>query len=259
MNNPMKHIGLGALFLFALQTTVNAQEARRTSDISDFSEVELDASLDLRIQIADHFSIEILGDKDRVESVELDRRGDELSINSNNGGFGWFGRKRNSGPLSIYITMPELEEITVNGSGDAEVIGLDNEDVALNIHGSGDLYVTGQSENVEIELHGSGDIEMDEVRGDNVEIEVHGSGNVEFSGGTCDNISIEIEGSGDVDARNLVCLSADVDVEGSGNTRVYATESVIFDGEGSGRLDVFGKPKEVVDEAAKRKSKIRIR
>lgn len=258
MNKSIKYIGLSTIFLVALQTIVIAQEPCRTSDISDFNEVQLDASLDLRIQIDDHYSIEITGDADRVESVELDLRGDTLSIETKSGGFGWFSRKR-SGPLFVNITMPELEEITINGSGDVEVIGIDNEEIVLNIHGSGDLYVTGRSENVEIELHGSGDIEMDEVRGDHVDIEIHGSGNVEFNGGTCDNIVVEIEGSGDVDARNLVCLTADVDIEGSGNTRVHATERVVFDGEGSGRLDVFGKPKEVMDEAAKRRSKIRIR
>lgn len=259
MFNPMKNIGLVAIFIFAFNTFVNAQEARRTSDISDFSEVELNSSLDLRIRIEDHYSIEITGDRDRVDSVELDRRGDELRISNNRGGFGWFGLRKSSGPLFVEITMPYLEEITINASGDVEVIGLDNEEVSLNVRGSGDLYVTGKSDNVEIELHGSGDIEMDEIRGDHVDIEIHGSGNVEFNEGTCDSITIEIEGSGDVNARNLRCLTAEVDIEGSGNTRIYASESVIFDGEGSGRLDVFGNPKEVIDEAAKRNSKIRIR
>ncbi len=100
---------------------------------------------------------------------------------------------------------------------------------------------------------------MDEVTGENVDIEIHGSGNVDFSGGTCNDLTIEIEGSGDVDARNLICHSAKIDVEGSGNTRIHVTDRVVFDGEGSGRLDVFGNPGEVVDEAAKRNSKIRIR
>ncbi len=258
MIKPIRNIGIFALTLLLLPAMVTAQEARRSSDISDFDEVELDASLDLRIIIADDFSIEIYGDEDRVDSVVLDRSGDTLNIATKRAGW-FFNRKRRSGPLAIDITMPELEEISINGSGDAEVIGIDNEEIVLNVHGSGDLYVTGRSDNVEIELHGSGDIEMDEVRGDAVDIEVHGSGNVEFSGGTCDNINIEIEGSGDVDARNLICLSANVDVEGSGNTRIHATDSVVFDGNGSGRLDVFGNPDDVVDEAAKRNSKIRIR
>lgn len=258
MIKTIRNIGFFFLPLIAMCSYTVAQETVKTFDISDFSEIELNASLDLHIQIADHFSVEAIGDEGRVQTVVLDRHGDELSISTKNGGFGWFRRNR-GGPLSVHITMPELEEITLNGSGDAEVIGLDNDEITLNIHGSGDLYVTGRSEDVEIEIHGSGDLEMDEVSGENVDIEVHGSGNVEFSDGTCDVLTIEIEGSGDVDARDLICRSAEVEVEGSGNTRIHVTERVVFDGEGSGRLDVFGKPKEVIDEAAKRDSKIRIR
>jgi hypothetical protein len=258
MIKSIRNIGLFFLSILAMCSITIAQETVKKFDISNFSEVELNASLDLHIQIADHFSVEAIGDEGRVETVVLDRRGDELSISTRNGRFGWFGRK-SSGALSVNITMPELEEITLNGSGDAEVIGLDSREITLNLHGSGDLYVTGHSDDVEIEIHGSGDLEMDEVTGENVDIEIHGSGNVDFSGGTCNDLTIEIEGSGDVDARNLICHSAKIDVEGSGNTRIHVTDRVVFDGEGSGRLDVFGNPGEVVDEAAKRNSKIRIR
>ena len=50
----------------------------------------------------------------------------------------------------------------------------------------------------------------------------------------------------------------EIEVDGSGNSRVYATDTLIFESEGSGKVDVFGKPKNVQDRT-KRKSKIRIR
>ncbi len=237
---------------------VKADDVTRTSDLSGFTEVELDTSIDLKIIIDDDYSITIEGDEDRIGNLDLDQSGDELRISSSRRFGGFFGRK-SLGSMSLEITMPDLEELTINGSGDVEIIGLDNDEISLNINSSGDLYVTGKSERIEIEIHGSGDVEMDDITSKNVEIELQGSGNVDFDGGTCDSLEIEVDGSGDVDAKDFVCETAEVDIEGSGNSRVYVTESIIFDGDGSGRLDVFGNPKKVVDNAARRKSKIRIR
>ncbi len=248
---------IGALSIAAASIGY-AQDVKEITYIDDFTEIELNNSSDVRITIGDEYLIRLSGDEDRFDSIEFDKSGDTLEISTKRRFGGFFGRK-GSGNVSIDIIVPDLEEVLINGSGDAEVIGLDNDEISLKIHSSGDLYVTGRSDNVEIEIHGSGDVEMDEVTGENVEIEIHGSGNVEFDGGTCDRLTIEVEGSGDVDARDLVCKSAEVEIEGSGNSRVHVTERLVFDGEGSGRLDVFGKPDEVIDNAAKRKCKIRIR
>lgn len=244
-------------FSAAIASSGFTQEATVTSDLSGFSRIELSTSADLKVTIGDEYSITMTGNRDRLERIELDLSGDELEISSKGRGFSFFGR-HNDGYASIAITMPNIEEMEINGSGDAEIIGIDNEEVLLNINGSGDLYVTGKSDAVDIEINGSGDIEMDEVSGKDVTIEVNGSGNVEFDGGTCDRMEIEVDGSGDINARHLICKEVEIDVEGSGNSRVHATERLIFKSEGSGRVDVFGKPKKVEDRT-KRDSKIRIR
>lgn len=247
--------------VFALSAAIAssgfAQEATVTSDLSGFTRIELSTSADLKVIIADDYSITMTGDRDRIDRMELDVSGDELEISSKGRGFSFFGR-HNDGYVNIAITMPNIEEMEINGSGDAELIGIDNEEILLNINGSGDLYVTGRSEAVEIEINGSGDIEMDEVSGKDVTIEINGSGNVEFDGGTCERMEIEVDGSGDIDAKDLICEIVQIEVEGSGNSRVHATELLVFESEGSGRVDVFGKPKEVEDRT-KRDKKIRIR
>ena len=244
-----------ALFAASLATS-SAQNTTETFNISGFTEIELSTSADLKITIGDEYSVVLTGDARRIENIELDVSGDELEISSNRR-FSFFGRNE-KGYLNIAITMPNIESMEINGSGDAEIMGVDNDELFLNVNGSGDLYVTGKSKKVDIEINGSGDIEMDEVTGNDVDIEVNGSGNVEFNGGTCDRLEIEVDGSGDIDARDLVCRDVDIDVSGSGNSRVHATERLTFDSNGSGKVDVFGKPKEVVDNT-KRDSKIRIR
>lgn len=234
-----------------------ARDTTKTYDFSGFNSIELSTSADLVVTIADEYSITVTGDEKRIERMEFDLSGDELEIGGRSR-FGGFWGRNDDGYVKIEITMPDIEEMEINGSGDAEIIGVDNDELSLNINGSGDLYVTGKSESVEIEINGSGDIEMDEITGDDVVIEINGSGNVEFNGGTCDRLEIEVDGSGDIDAKDLVCREVEIDVEGSGNSRVHATELLTFESSGSGKVDVFGKPKEVVDNT-RRDSKIRIR
>lgn len=236
-----------------------AQDSK-TFDISDFDSIELNTSSNIEIKIADEYSVVLKGDIDRINKMKLVRSGDTLVISSKNSGgfFGFFSGRSDNGNLIIEITMPDIESMHINGSGNAEIIGVDNDELELQIHGSGDIYVKGKSQEVSIEIHGSGDIEMDEVTGNNVNVEIHGSGNVQFEGGTCTRLEIEIAGSGDVKARRLICDEVDVDVEGSGNSMVYAREKLVFEGSGSGTVDVFGEPKEVIDNS-RRNSKIRIR
>ncbi|MBT5766187.1 MAG: DUF2807 domain-containing protein [Kordiimonadaceae bacterium] len=255
-----KKILVTAAISVAAISLAYAQERKVISDITDFDKIELNTSTNVNVIIDDYYSIEVEGDEKRIENTVFDRDGDTLKISNKKRFGGWFGFGRgNNGNLDITITMPNIEAFEINGSGNAEIVGVDNEELELQIHGSGDIYVTGKSEEVVIEVHGSGDVEMDEIAGDDVDVEIHGSGNVEFDGGSCTRMEIEINGSGDVDAKDLVCEVVEIDVSGSGNSRVYATEKLVFDGSGSGSVDVFGKPKEILDLKAKRDSKIKIR
>ena len=76
---------------------------------------------------------------------------------------------------------------------------------------------------------------------------------------TCSTMEIDIHGSGDVEAKELKCQDVNVDVSGSGDSEVYASNSIVFDSHGSGEVDVYGKPTTVVDNEAKRRSKVTIR
>ncbi|MCC3861351.1 head GIN domain-containing protein [Pseudemcibacter aquimaris] len=247
-----------AISMAAIAAPANAEDRKLITDIDDFIEVQLNTSSDVHITIEDEYSIELVGDADAIEKMVLKRRSDALQINSKSSGWFGFGRG-NSGSVTVFITMPDLEELEINGSGNVEINDLDNDQIELSINGSGDIFMKGSSNQVTIDINGSGDVELDEITGDDVEIDIHGSGNVDIDGGTCNSMEIDINGSGDVDAKDLICKEVTVDVSGSGNSMVYAVEKLEFDGSGSGSVDVFGRPEEVIDHQAKRNSKIKIR
>lgn len=246
---------LSAALYASSMTKTLAADIEKSSDLEGFTKVQLNTSSDVNVKIGRGFSIEMVGDEERIANTVLDVKGGTLKIKHKKGHFNYDDDQE----MIVNIVMPNIEAMQINGSGDADVIGVDNEELVLNINGSGDMTVSGKTKNVDIGINGSGNIKMDEVVGSSVGISINGSGNVEFSGGTCTTMEIDIHGSGDVEAKDLKCRDVNVDVSGSGDSNVYASNSITFDSHGSGEVDVYGKPETVVDIEAKRRSKVTIR
>jgi hypothetical protein len=241
--------------LYALSVTETlAQKISKTSDLTGFTKVQLNTSSDVNIKMGNTYSIEMVGDEERIGNTILEMKNDTLKIKHKKGNFHY----DNDQDMVINVVMPDIESMQINGSGDAEIEGVDNASLDLNVNGSGDLYVNGKSEELEISINGSGNISMSEVMGKDVEISINGSGDVELDGGTCQSLEIDIHGSGDVEAKDMKCQDVNVEVAGSGDSEVYASNSLTFDSHGSGNVEVYGKPQTVIDHEAKRRSKIRI-
>jgi hypothetical protein len=247
-------VAVSAAFYASSVTKAPAADITQSSDLDGFSKIRLSTSSDMNITIGNGFSIEMVGDDELIGNTILEVKGDTLHVKYKRGRFNYDDDQE----MVINVVMPNIEAMQINGSGDAEITGVDNKELELSINGSGDLNVSGKTEKLDININGSGDIEMEEVAGNDVKININGSGDVIFAGGTCQSIEIEINGSGNVDARQVECQDADVDLSGSGDSIVYASNQIVFDSQGSGEVEVYGKPKTVIDKEARRRSKINI-
>lgn len=260
MNKLFKLAGVSAVAVSAAfyASSVNkalAADITQSSDLDGFSKIRLSTSSDMNITMGNNFSIEMVGDEEIIGNTILEVKGDTLHVKHKRGRFNYDDDQE----MGINVVMPNIEAMQINGSGDVEITGVDNEELELGINGSGDMNVSGKTEKLDININGSGDIEMEEVSGNDVRININGSGDVIFAGGTCQSMEIDIHGSGDVEARELECVDVNVDVSGSGDSEVYASNSIEFDSHGSGEVDVYGNPQTVIDHEAKRRSRITIR
>lgn len=258
MNNKINIAKFAVVFiplLFVMK--VSADEVTREIDLDGFSEIELDTSSNLDIKIADKFSIFITGDEKRIDNTEFKVRGDKLTIDKDRD-FSFFGRGGYDGSLDISITMPDISSLEMDGSGDIVLSGVDNDALELKIDGSGDIQMEGKSTRLEMDIDGSGDIDVSDYQGQEVRIIIDGSGDIDIEG-TCETLEIKIEGSGDVKARDLICNNVEVLIDGSGDSYVYAEDTFTYDSDGSGNVDVFGEPDEVIDNSRGNNTKIRLR
>ncbi len=128
---------------------------------------------------------------------------------------------RQKGKITIYISVPELEEVDVTGSG--KVLG--------KAPFEGDAF--------ECSVTGSGKIELRVQDAREVDAEVTGSGSIELSGRT-DELEAGITGSGHVDAAALEARTVEIEISGSGDARVHGVEEIEASITGSGSVYYTG-------------------
>ena len=122
----------------------------------------------------------------------------------------------------LEITIPRLEELSLQGSGDIE--------------GNGKFMVT----ELEIELNGAGNIQMD-VDAAMVSADLSGAGNIVLSGESKE-LLVDLNGAGDVDASRLECEVAEADLNGAGDIDLYVTDELDASVSGAGDIRYKGKP-----------------
>lgn len=124
-------------------------------------------------------------------------------------------------PVTIYITLPAVDDVGVSGSGSVRSKG--------KFSGSGDL---------DISVSGSGDIELD-FTSTSTDVNISGSGEVTLLGTTGD-LEISISGSGDVFAKGLSSSDCHIRISGSGDAQVQVNGALEANISGSGDVHYTG-------------------
>jgi hypothetical protein len=126
-------------------------------------------------------------------------------------------------PVRIYITTPNLSEISVSGAN--KVQGLTDWQVD-------DLHVSSS---------GSGEISLTLLDADFVESDISGSGEINLKGDAHQH-DLDISGSGELNAFELNTAKTSVHISGSGKSDVRVTDELEANISGSGRVRYKGNP-----------------
>ncbi|HMQ77556.1 MAG TPA: head GIN domain-containing protein [Flavobacteriales bacterium] len=136
--------------------------------------------------------------------------------------------------LIVRITVPVLERVGVEGSGDVHCTGaFAGERMEVTIAGSGDITVPVSTRALKVGIQGSGDVSVEGTAGE-AELRIAGSGSVEGLGLSAGRADVEIKGSGDVSLTAVDALNARI--LGSGNVRYRGTPKVSSTITGSGAV-----------------------
>jgi len=189
------------------------QVVKRSFDLDAFDEISVECSADVQIRYGKTQKVEVQGQNNIIDQLTT-------TVSSGRWEIDFEKSVCYLKDFTIYITVPSMEMIKINGSGDV----------------SGNS--TFKQEDFTISINGSGNVKFD-VEAQDVEVEIDGSGDVSLAGKT-KSLDIEIDGSGDVSAYDLEVTNCSIDVNGSGDSEVNVSEYLHANINGSGDVDYKG-------------------
>jgi hypothetical protein len=245
MKQPLFPFLLVLLFLPSLacatftptSVTGSGEIVTQTVNVRNFDRVTLAASGDVYIEQGDTESLTIEADDNILPLLQARVRGDELIL----------GMKPNLGlnpsqPIVYRLTVRDLNELSLNGSGNMDVEFVKTEDIKISIRGSGNItFQELTAKRVSLDLSGSGSIDIDELDASEVDTTMPGSGDITLNG-KAEVQDVSINGSGNYLAGELETSLAEIRIPGSGDVTVWVLETLNTHVNGSGDIRYFGSP-----------------
>jgi hypothetical protein len=172
------------------------------------------------VQQATITSARVTGDLNDLDSVSAVVSGQTLRISS--AAFAWGRQSKAHGPVTVYITTPQLRSATLSGSG------------ALDIK-------TIRAARLDLGLVGSGSLSADSLTVEALLAQLSGPGRMMLRGKVA-QATLQAQGSGEIDADGLVAQDIKVTSQGATSIRADARRAANITAAGSGSVDVTGKP-----------------
>lgn len=262
----MKKSAFLIILVTAASTLCSAQN-RETRNVSGFTRVSYRVPGKLYLKQGSPVKVELEGAKDILAEIETEVSGDRLIIGKENrwNDWGWSNDK-----VTVYVTMPTIEGVSVSGSGDLfceEKINVNNLDLSVSgsgsmrlafnasgdvqadVSGSGDMDLKGSCNNFESDVSGSGRVYVSMASRGNADFGVSGSGKIQAQGST-QEVKVGIGGSGRVNAGDLTADRCTVRISGSGDAEINVKDELEVNISGSGSVVYSGDPKRVNSHAS---------
>jgi hypothetical protein len=83
--------------------------------------------------------------------------------------------------LKITVTAPAVTRFVINGSPDVAIVGYDHPSMAIDISGSGDVNAVGKASDLDLSIAGSGDVDLSGLQLATAKVAIAGSGDAILS------------------------------------------------------------------------------
>lgn len=168
--------------------------------LGGFKRVEMSGNFQALIKKAGNYKIALSGNKNDVEKVDLDIEGEKMVANNSG----------NRGKVKVYVEMPELSGIELNGVARAQVLGFETPIFQGALSGASSLQAVIVADEADIEASGSSKIRM-VGRGERLVAMASGASKIDAS--EFETITARVESSG---ASKAMINSRQADLHASG-------------------------------------------
>jgi hypothetical protein len=146
--------------------------ATEIRDVASFGGVELAGSNNVTIRVGEKQAVVVHADDNLLDRVMTEVHADNLVIGNTPGSF------TTGSPMSVEVSVPSLTAVSLTGSGNISVSGIDADDLTVLLSGSGVLSGSGTATQLDVTLTGSGEAQLEQVIASDVQALVSGSGQI---------------------------------------------------------------------------------
>ncbi|HRJ30306.1 MAG TPA: head GIN domain-containing protein [Cyclobacteriaceae bacterium] len=251
-----------SIVVFLLIGSLASAQNRETVNVEPFNRISFGVSGNAYVKQGSTQRVEIEGNKETLEKIEVKVEGGKLVIRSKDRWGSWSWGKEDR--ISVYITAKDIRGLSVSGSGDMEtqtkiVTGdldlkvsgsgslkaeVEANNLDASVSGSGRIKLRGKCNNMESGISGSGDVEADIAIANKLDVSISGSGKL-IATGKANNVKTSISGSGSIRAAEFEVESADIKIAGSGSVEINVKSELNANISGSGSVRYKGNPNHV--------------
>ena len=192
-------------------------------DVTAFTEISVKNNAKLILKQDDVQSVTVTANDEVFEKliVEIKDRKLVVRYSANT----WFDSSWKAGAITVYVSVPQIDELTVSGSGSI----ISDELITARVL---DCYVSG-----------SGFIRLSNLKAEKITSGLSGSGHLQLAGEeVVSDLKMSVSGSGSIKASGLKAKNVNVLISGSGNCAVNAIDQLNCKIAGSGNVTYTGNP-----------------
>ena len=178
-------------------------------ELNNFTSIILLGSIDVNIKTSESNNCVVVADDNLIPYIKTEVVNNKLNISLNES----YSSKEK---LVVNINTPNYDEVSLSGSGNINILDFKNNNLSLNISGSGNITGNGEVETLVVKINGSGNLMSKEIKSKSATITINGSGDGEVF--ASDSISAKINGSGNIEYFGNP-ENVDSIINGSGNIK----------------------------------------
>ncbi len=195
-------------------------------------------SIDVEYSIKSDGQVVISGPEDVIDKIWIEEKGATLNIRVKPD-----VQSVNLSGVKVKVYLPDLNEVTLYGSGDFIADRLSTTTLGLNILGSGDISAGSiDATSMKLMIRGSGDVKVNKIACTNLQFLTQGSGDVVVKEIESTLTKVNVQGSGDILVDRLVTARAEALVQGAGDVTFHGLNVTNFQAtvQGSGDITADG-------------------
>ena len=158
-------------------------------ELNNFTSIILLGSIDVNIKTSESNNCVVVADDNLIPYIKTEVVNNKLNISLNES-------YSSEEKLVVNINTPNYDEVSLSGSGNINILDFKNNNLSLNISGSGNITGNGEVETLVVKINGSGNLMSKEIKSKSATITINGSGDGEVF--ASDSISTKINGSGNI-------------------------------------------------------------